>query len=162
MMHTKPDAIHQRVQHFCPPPEILVPQLETLITSWEDVECSLDPSCGPLFSVSARKQAKSLIWVAQLGLISDPPGYPLYFACIIKWVLTLMVCLIIVVFMEPTQLKEAFIWLYTEHLVHYMHYLNWVMHYYVIFDIVRIHMLGILTTQENIGKVTMMIGNVMR
>jgi len=61
MMHTKPDAIHQRVQHFCPPPEILVPQLETLITSWEDVECSLDPSCGPLFSVSARKQAKSLI-----------------------------------------------------------------------------------------------------
>jgi len=66
-----------------------------------------------------------------------------------------MVCLIIVVFMEPIQLKEAFIWLYTEHLVHYMHY-------YVIFDIVGIHMSGILTTQENIGKVTMMIGNVMR
>src|SRR6266481_4202307 len=79
MMHTKPDAIHRRVRRFCPPPEILVPQLETLITSWEDVECSLDPSRGPLFSVSARKQAKSLIRVAQLGLISDPPGYPLYY-----------------------------------------------------------------------------------
>ena len=82
MMHTKPDAMHQRVRHFCPPPDILVPQLETLFVSWNDVQCSLDPKCGPLFSDSACKQAKSIIQVAQLGLISDPPaspGYPLYY-----------------------------------------------------------------------------------
>jgi hypothetical protein len=43
------------------------------------VQCSLDPKRGPLFSDSACKQAKSIIRVAQLGLISDPPGYALYY-----------------------------------------------------------------------------------
>ena len=61
MMHIKPDAMHRRVRHFCPPPDILVPQLETLFASWKDVQCSLDPTCGPLFSDSAHKQAKSII-----------------------------------------------------------------------------------------------------
>ena len=67
------------MQCFCSPPDILVPQLETLFASWQDVQCSLDPTCGPLFSDSACKQAQSIIQVAQLGLISDPPGYALYY-----------------------------------------------------------------------------------
>jgi hypothetical protein len=67
------------VRRFCPPPDILVPQLETLFASWKDVQCSLDPTRGPLFSDSAQKQAKLIIRVAQLGLISDPPGYALYY-----------------------------------------------------------------------------------
>ena len=79
MMHTKPDHIHQRVQRYCPPPDVLVPQIKALITGWQDAKCSLDPSQGPLFSIAAHKQAKGLIRTAQLGLISDPPGYALYY-----------------------------------------------------------------------------------
>jgi hypothetical protein len=78
-MHKNPDAIHRWVRCLCPPKEILVPHLKTLMSSWQDVRCSLDPSRGPLFSAAARKAADAVILVAQLGLISDPPGYPLYY-----------------------------------------------------------------------------------
>jgi len=64
---------------LCPPPNILVPQLKALILSWQDVKCSLDPSRGVLFSATAHKAAEGLIRVAKLVLISDPPGYSLYY-----------------------------------------------------------------------------------
>lgn len=79
MMRANPDAIHKRVRCFCPPPEILVPHLKALFEDWKNVKCSIDPSRGPLFSAAAQKQADAIIRVAQLGLISDPPGYPLYY-----------------------------------------------------------------------------------
>jgi hypothetical protein len=79
MMHSNPDALHRRVRRLCPPPNILVPQLQALISSWQDVKCSLDPSRGVLFSTTARKAAEGILLVAKLGLISDPPGYSLYY-----------------------------------------------------------------------------------
>jgi len=79
MMYSNPDNLHRRVRRFCPPPNILVPQLQALISSWQDVKCSLDPSRGVLFSATAHKAAEGLIRVAKLGLISDPPGYSLYY-----------------------------------------------------------------------------------
>jgi hypothetical protein len=44
MVYSNPDTLHQHVQRLCPPPNILVPQLQALISSWQDVKCSLDPS----------------------------------------------------------------------------------------------------------------------
>ena len=44
MVYSNPDALHRRVRQLCPPPNILVPQLQALISSWQDVKCSLDPS----------------------------------------------------------------------------------------------------------------------
>ena len=79
MMYSNPDNLHRCVRRFCPPPNILVPQLQALISSWQDVRCSLDPSRGALFSATAHKAAEGLIRVAKLGLISDPPGYSLYY-----------------------------------------------------------------------------------
>ena len=79
MVYSNPDALHRRVRRLCPPPNILVPQLQALISSWQDVKCSLDPSRGVLFSATAHKAAEGLLRVAKLGLISDPPGYPLYY-----------------------------------------------------------------------------------
>ena len=73
-----PDEIHRRVWWYCPAPEILVPQLEALITGWKNVKCSLDPSRGSFFSQDALKQAACLI-TARLGFISDPSGYSLYY-----------------------------------------------------------------------------------
>jgi hypothetical protein len=79
MMYSNPDAMHRRVRRLCPPPNILVPQLQALISSWKDVKCSLDPSRGVLFSTTAHKAAEGVLRVAKLGLISDPPGYSLYY-----------------------------------------------------------------------------------
>ena len=79
IMYSNPDNLHRRVRRFCPPPNILVPQLKALILSWQDVKCSLDPSRGVLFSATAHKAAEGLIRVAKLVLISDPPGYSLYY-----------------------------------------------------------------------------------
>src|SRR6202046_4026714 len=77
--------------------------------------------------------------------------------CIIKWVLILMACLIIVVFMEQTLLREVFIWLFAELLVHYVLHQNLVMHYYVIFGTAKMPMLDTLTKLENTGRIIMMI-----
>ncbi|KAJ7572428.1 hypothetical protein C8J56DRAFT_759951, partial [Mycena floridula] len=72
------DGISQRVRKFCPPPERLVPDLEHLFESWQDVECTTDPNHIRLFSAAARRKATTLIDTARRGLISDPPGHPLY------------------------------------------------------------------------------------
>ena len=61
MMYSNFDNLHQCVQWFCPSPNILVPQLQALISSWQDVKCSLDPSRGVLFSATAHKAAEGLI-----------------------------------------------------------------------------------------------------
>ena len=43
------------------------------------MSCSLDPERGPLFNQKARKQTKNILQTARLGLMSDPPGIPLYY-----------------------------------------------------------------------------------
>jgi hypothetical protein len=78
-LRTNPDAINRRVRRYIPPPAVLLAALETLFTSWKDVPCSVDPSRGALFSTQAWKQARNILKVAAIGLISDPPGIPLYY-----------------------------------------------------------------------------------
>jgi hypothetical protein len=78
-LHIKKTAIHRRVRRYVPPPDILCQALETLFACWQDVPCSLDPKRGPLFDEKARKQVKNILQTARLGLMSDPPGIPLYY-----------------------------------------------------------------------------------
>lgn len=78
-LRTKSDAIIKRVRRYCPGPEQLVRDLKALFDSWADVKCSKDPKRGVLFNQDARKEAALILKVAQLGLISDPPGISLYF-----------------------------------------------------------------------------------
>ncbi|KDQ63989.1 hypothetical protein JAAARDRAFT_43247 [Jaapia argillacea MUCL 33604] len=79
MLEAKPDAVNCCVHRYCPPPDTLYQSLKVLFESWQDVQCSLDPNHGVLFSQKARKQAENILKVVQLGLVSDPPGIPLYF-----------------------------------------------------------------------------------
>jgi len=78
-LRTKKDAIHRRVRRYVPPPNILCQALKTLFDCWQNVPCSLDPEKGPLFNKNARKQAKNILQIAHLGLMSDPPGIALYY-----------------------------------------------------------------------------------
>lgn len=70
-----------RIRQYVPPPDILVPSLRKLFNSYADVVCSIDPLQGKFFSDAARCQADLIIKVAQMGLLSDPPGEKLYFKC---------------------------------------------------------------------------------
>jgi hypothetical protein len=72
------DAVRRRVRRYCPPPEQLVSDLDQLFNSWKDVQCSVDPKQGPLFSAAARKQGQAIVELARRGLISDPPGVQIY------------------------------------------------------------------------------------
>ncbi|KAF5382657.1 hypothetical protein D9615_003030 [Tricholomella constricta] len=63
---------------YCPAPEKLVPDLKLLFEGWANVKCSIDPKHGALFSDAAKKQAAGIVRVAELGLLSDPPGFSLY------------------------------------------------------------------------------------
>ncbi|KAF9051108.1 hypothetical protein BDZ89DRAFT_1056981 [Hymenopellis radicata] len=74
-----PDKLRKRIRHAVPPPDVLVPHLRQLFDSWADVECSVDGHLRKFFSDTARDQGDSIIRVAQLGLISDPPDVQMYF-----------------------------------------------------------------------------------
>ena len=73
-----------------------------------------------------------------------------------------MVYPIVIVFMEQTLLREVFIWLFAEPLVHYVPHQNLVMHYYVTFGTAKMPMLDTSTKLEDIKRVIMMIGNKIR
>ncbi|KAF8076563.1 hypothetical protein FPV67DRAFT_1559024 [Lyophyllum atratum] len=77
-LRSESDAIRRRVRRYCPPPERLVPDLKKLFDGWSGVKCSVDPQRGVLFSEAATKQSAAIIRVAEQGLLSDPPGFPLY------------------------------------------------------------------------------------
>ncbi|KAG6877503.1 hypothetical protein C0992_009828 [Termitomyces sp. T32_za158] len=72
------DAIRRRVRRYCPGPEKLAADLRVLFDGWANVSCSVNHTHGPLFSEEAKKQAARIIQVAELGLLSDPPGFSLY------------------------------------------------------------------------------------
>ena len=131
MMISNSDAKHQQVWRLYPPPHILVPHLEALFTSWRYIKCSLDPSRGLLFSESAWKAAQGVIHVAKLGIISDPPGYPLYYKMGTDW----DGCLIIAAYRGLILLNVVFIYLSNIHLDHYEHHLSWQMLYFAIYVI---------------------------
>lgn len=75
---SKSDAIHKRVRRYCPPPAILVSDLQILFSSWAGVKCTSNPKGKKLFSSESHKEAEGILRVAHLGLISDPPGISLY------------------------------------------------------------------------------------
>jgi hypothetical protein len=74
-----PDKLRRCIRHAVPQPDVLVPRLCELFESWSDVICSVDARRGKFFSDAARQQADAIIRVAQLGLLSDPPGVQLYY-----------------------------------------------------------------------------------
>lgn len=78
-MRAHPDRMRKRIRTMIPPPNILIPRLRRLFETWADVVCSVDSKRGKLFNDAARHQADLLIRIAQMGLVSDPPGAQLYF-----------------------------------------------------------------------------------
>ena len=67
-----------RCQGYIPHPDILTSVLKTLFECWKNVLCALDPSYGKLFSAAAWHQAQNPLKSGEDGLMSDPPGIPLY------------------------------------------------------------------------------------
>ena len=59
---------------------MLTSVLKTLFECRKDVPCALDPSNGKLFSATAWHQAQNTLKSAEDGLMSDPPGIPLYYS----------------------------------------------------------------------------------
>jgi hypothetical protein len=78
-LRRNPGKIYRRCQRYIPPPDILAPVLKTLFECWRDVPCALDPSNQKLFSAGAWRQVQNALKSAEDGLMSDPPGIPLYF-----------------------------------------------------------------------------------
>ena len=79
-MKRNPGKICRRCQRYIPHPDILTSVLKTLFECWKDVPCTLDPSNGKLFSAAAWHQAQNTLKYAEDGLMSDPPGIPLYYS----------------------------------------------------------------------------------
>ncbi|THU75397.1 hypothetical protein K435DRAFT_880912 [Dendrothele bispora CBS 962.96] len=79
-LRAKPDAIQKRIRYVCPPPERLAADLYKFFECWQDVICSKDPKLKlKLFNETAWKQAAGIVEAARRGLLSDPPGIPLYY-----------------------------------------------------------------------------------
>ena len=74
-----PGKFYRRCQRYIPHPDILTSVLITLFECWKNVPCALDPSNGKLFSAAASHQAQNKLKSAEDGLMSDPPGIPLYY-----------------------------------------------------------------------------------
>ncbi|THU77623.1 hypothetical protein K435DRAFT_846105 [Dendrothele bispora CBS 962.96] len=79
-LRAKPDAIQKRIRYVCLPPERLAADLYKFFECWQDVICSKDPKLKlKLFNETAWKQAAGIVEAARRGLLSDPPGIPLYY-----------------------------------------------------------------------------------
>jgi len=74
-----PGEIYRRCWRYIPSPDILAPVLKTLFECWRDVLCALDPPNQKLFSAAAWHQAQNMLKSAEDGMMSDPPGIPLYY-----------------------------------------------------------------------------------
>ncbi|KAG7089395.1 hypothetical protein E1B28_011083 [Marasmius oreades] len=79
-MRAKLPSLRRRIRRFIPPPDRLYHDLKLLFDSFKDIICSLKPrQRGKFFSDEARKECENLLDSVQLGLLSDPPNFPLYY-----------------------------------------------------------------------------------
>ncbi|KAL0565231.1 hypothetical protein V5O48_016796 [Marasmius crinis-equi] len=78
-VRAKADALRSRIRRYISPPEKLYNDLKLLFNSFKDIICTIKPSRGRFFSEDARKECQSLLETVQLGLLSDPQDFPLYF-----------------------------------------------------------------------------------
>lgn len=67
----------KRCKRTIPPPELLYPLVKEVYFTYGSLLDSKTKK--PLFSTQAWKDAKNVLRVIQAGLLSDPPGIPLYF-----------------------------------------------------------------------------------
>ena len=76
LQNPSPQWLCRRCKHIIPPPKILYPLVAEVFQTYGSL---VDPETQkPLFMHDNWKTAKSVLNLIQDGIVSDPPGIPLY------------------------------------------------------------------------------------
>ncbi|KAK1230322.1 hypothetical protein PQX77_006590, partial [Marasmius sp. AFHP31] len=79
-VRAKADALRTRIRRYVSPPDKLYGDLKLLFSCFKDITCTLKPRKHErFFSEDAIKECENLLETVQLGLLSDPKDFPLYY-----------------------------------------------------------------------------------